>query len=77
MPLKVAADIFQPTFLDRLVDDRPTDRSLGGRQPRQIVHGPEAPLFHDVQAMIALAVTCFNFLGDGLRDALDPRGEHR
>lgn len=28
-------------------------------------------------AMIALAVTCFNFLGDGLRDALDPRGGHQ
>ena len=24
-------------------------------------------------AVIALTVTCFNFLGDGLRDALDPR----
>ena len=28
-------------------------------------------------AMIALAVTSFNFLGDGLRDALDPRAEAR
>jgi peptide/nickel transport system permease protein len=26
-------------------------------------------------AMITLAVTSFNFLGDGLRDALDPRME--
>jgi len=25
--------------------------------------------------MITLAVTSFNFLGDGLRDALDPRME--
>ncbi len=54
MPLKVAADIFQASFLDRLVDDRPTDHSLGGRTPRQIVHGPEALLFHDVQTMIAM-----------------------
>ena len=28
-------------------------------------------------AMIAIAVTSFNFLGDGLRDALDPRTEAR
>ncbi|MCI0752962.1 ABC transporter permease [Teichococcus vastitatis] len=28
-------------------------------------------------AMIALAVTSFNFIGDGLRDALDPRMEGR
>ncbi|MBI0434532.1 ABC transporter permease [Roseomonas sp. KE0001] len=28
-------------------------------------------------AAIALAVTCFNFIGDGLRDALDPRMEGR
>jgi ABC-type dipeptide/oligopeptide/nickel transport system permease subunit len=26
--------------------------------------------------MITLAVTSFNFLGDGLRDALDPRHVH-
>ena len=28
-------------------------------------------------AAITLAVTGFNFLGDGLRDAIDPRGTHR
>ena len=28
-------------------------------------------------AVIALTVTCFNFLGDGLRDALDPRAAGR
>jgi peptide/nickel transport system permease protein len=28
-------------------------------------------------SMIALAVTSFNFLGDGLRDALDPRADLR
>ena len=28
-------------------------------------------------AMITLAVTSFNFLGDGLRDALDPRVDER
>lgn len=53
-PLKVAADVFQPEFLDRLVDDRPTDRSLEGRTPRQILHGPEARIFHDVQTSIAM-----------------------
>jgi peptide/nickel transport system permease protein len=26
---------------------------------------------------IAMAVTSFNFIGDGLRDALDVRGEHK
>jgi peptide/nickel transport system permease protein len=28
-------------------------------------------------AMITLAVTSFNFIGDGLRDALDPRMDGR
>jgi hypothetical protein len=54
MPLKAAADLFQASFLDRLVDDRPTDHSLGGRTPRQIVHGADARMFHDVQTMIAM-----------------------
>ncbi len=54
MPLKSAADLFQPAFLDRLVDDRPTDTSLGGRTPRQIMHGPDARMFHDVQTTIAM-----------------------
>jgi hypothetical protein len=54
MPLKSAADVFQDSFLDRLVDDAPTDHSLGGRKPRQIVHGPEARMFHDLQSKIAM-----------------------
>ena len=28
-------------------------------------------------AFLAAIIFCFNYLGDGLRDALDPRHEHR
>jgi hypothetical protein len=54
MPLRVAADVFQDSFLDRLVDDAPTDHSIGGRKPRQIIHGPDARMFHDLQSKIAM-----------------------
>lgn len=53
-PLRAPADAFQPEFLDRLVDDRETDLLIGQRPPREVIVGPDAPMFHDLQTMIAL-----------------------
>lgn len=53
-PLRQAADVFQPEFLDRLIDERETDLLIGQRPPREIVAGPDAPMFRDLQTMIAM-----------------------
>jgi hypothetical protein len=53
-PLRRAADVFQPEFLDRLLDDRQTNQLVGGRAVRSLVEGTAAPMFEDLQVMIAL-----------------------
>ncbi len=53
-PLCRPADVFQPEFLDRLLDDRQTNQLVGGRVVRSLVEGPLAPMFEDLQVMIAL-----------------------
>jgi hypothetical protein len=50
-PLRTAADVFQPDFLNRPVDDPPTHRCIGSRTPAELLTGP---LFHDLRARIAL-----------------------
>ena len=39
----------------------------------QTIHPPTPTLWMALTAILALAVIGFAFLGDGLRDALDPR----
>lgn len=53
-PLRRPADAFQAEFLDRLIDDRRTDVLVGRRAPRVIMDGAAAPMYHDLQVMIAM-----------------------
>ena len=57
---------------------QPPDASWGGDLPgghRRRRPDPEAVAVDGARAAIAIAVLSINFIGDGLRDALDPRGE--
>lgn len=54
MPLKRATDIFQDTFLDHVIDDMQTYRCIGSTPLRAIIDGPKAPMFSDLQTMIAM-----------------------
>lgn len=53
-PLRTPADVFQADFLDNSLDDREVQLLIGARKPRQIVEGPAAALFHELQTMIAM-----------------------
>lgn len=50
-PLRSPESVFQDRFLSRVLDDPPTDRSVGGRAPAELMAGP---MFHELRARIAM-----------------------
>ena len=66
-PLHAPADVFQPGFLDRPLDDPATHRCVGGRTPRDLLAGP---LFHDLQPRIALEVYLLREVTQVVRNGL-------
>jgi oligopeptide transport system permease protein len=52
--------------------------SLGALVNGGVGHMEQAPWVLLLPAsVLAISLLCFNFLGDGLRDVLDPRGHRR
>ncbi|TSC58788.1 MAG: hypothetical protein Greene041619_334 [Candidatus Peregrinibacteria bacterium Greene0416_19] len=53
-PFHHPADVFQPDFLDRRLDDDAADRNVGGLAPRAMLEGSDAPMYRDFQTALAM-----------------------
>ncbi len=53
-PLRQPSDVFQTAFLDTRIDDPATDRFIGHRLVRQLLEGPDTPMYRDFQTALAM-----------------------
>ncbi|MCA9216806.1 MAG: hypothetical protein KDB27_27240 [Planctomycetales bacterium] len=54
MPLADPRHAFQRDFLNQPLDDREANVLIDGQPPGTIMTGPDAPMFHDIRAMVAM-----------------------
>lgn len=53
-PLREPSDVFRKEFLDNQIDDEATRRSVRNLTPREMLRGPQAPMYRDFQTALAM-----------------------